>query len=337
VVKADGYGHGALPVARAALEAGADRLAVATLDEAISLREAGIAAPLHVFSETPSVSAGLLVEHRIIATVCTLPFAAALSAAAAAAGAVAQYHFKVDTGMNRIGVRAEDAGEFAASIGELPGLSMEGTFTHFATADVPGDWDFDQQLRRFRKSLDAMRAARVDPGIVHAANSAGTILHPEAHFDMVRCGVAIYGLHPAPATRGEIDLAPAMSVKAKVSFLKRIGMGEGVSYGFTFRAGSPTIVATLPLGYADGIHRAVSDAMTVLVGGTVCRQIGRICMDQLMVEIPSGLDVRVGDEAVIVGDQGGRRIVMDELADLAGTINYEQACSLGLRLGRRYL
>lgn len=337
VVKAGGYGHGAEGCARAAVAAGADRLGVATVDEALELREAGITEPLHLLAEAPVEAAGEIVENGLVPTVFTREFATALSAAAMRAATEVPFHLKVDTGMNRIGVRPEEAREFLLSLAGLTGLKLEGVFTHFATADVPGDWEFGTQVGHFDAALRSLRDNGIDPGIVHAANSPATILHPEAHYDMVRCGIAIYGLHPADASRDRVTLRPAMSVKARVAYVHRVPMGEGVSYGLTWRAASPTDVATLPLGYADGIHRVLSGEMRVLIGGVPCRQIGRVCMDQLMVEVPRGHEVRAGDEAVIVGSQGGEAIPLDELADLAGTINYELACAFAMRLERVFL
>lgn len=336
VVKADGYGHGALPVARAALRAGADRLGVATVQEAVSLREAGITAPLHVLSEPPTAAVGSVIEHDIIPTISSAPFAEALGEASVVSGVATRVHLKVDTGMNRIGIPASDAPAFAAALKRIEGLCLEGVFTHFATADVPGDWDFEAQLSRFREVVVRMRDEGVNPGIVHACNSAATILHPEAHFDMVRCGIALYGLHPSGSTYGRIDLRPAMTVSARVTLVKRIGMGEGVSYGLTWRAAAPSTIATLPLGYADGVHRVLSGNMEVLIGGVRCAQVGRVCMDQLMVEVPRGLKVSAGDAAVLVGTQDDISISMDELAASAHTINYEMACAFGMRLPRSY-
>ncbi len=337
VAKSDGYGHGAVHVVRAALAAGADRIGVATVDEALQLRGAGIDAPLHVLSEPPASSVDLLIDHDIIPTVTTREFALELGRRAAERRTSARFHLKVETGMNRIGVPAEEAPRFALGLKGVPGLEHEGTFTHFATADVPGDWDFDRQLERFTDCLAAMRTEGIDPGIAHAANSPATILHPESHFGMVRCGIAIYGLHPSESSYGVVDLAPAMSVKANVLLTKRVAMGEGVSYGLTYRAAAPTTIATLPLGYADGVHRVLSNEMEVLVGGQRARQVGRVCMDQLMFEVPRGRDVVRGEEVVLVGEQGGDRILMDEVAALAGTINYELACAFGMRLPRVYL
>jgi alanine racemase len=336
VVKADGYGHGAVRVARAALEGGADRLGVATVSEAVALRQAGFTVPVLLLSEPPETSIPLLLEHDLTPTVTTREFAVALGKWAAARGTNAAYHLKVDSGMNRIGVRAEDAAAFATSIADFPGLALEGTFTHFATADVAGDWEVERQFERFLSAVAEMRTDGVDPGIVHAANSPATILYPDTHLDMVRCGIAIYGLHPSPATRECIELVPALSVKARTTLVKRVGMGESVSYGFTWTAAAPTIVATLPLGYADGVHRAASNKMEVLAGGKRCRQVGRVCMDQLMFEVDRSVDLSRGDEVVLVGRQGGEHLVLDELAEAAQTINYEMACALGMRLERIY-
>ncbi len=334
VVKADGYGHGAEEVGRAALSSGADRLGVATVEEATRLRAAGILAPLQLLSEPPIAAASLVVEEALIPTVFTRATAVALSQAAERAGTSIPFHLKVDTGMNRIGVDAQDAAEFALSLQELSGLQLEGVFTHFAAAEVIGDWEFERQLERFQSALEALKANRVDPGIVHAANSAAAILHPESHFGMVRCGISVYGLHPGESTHSAIDLEPAMSVKARVVNVRRIGMGDGVSYGHTFRAAAPTTIATLPLGYADGVHRVLSNNMRVLIDGERCPQVGRVCMDMLMVEVPRGTEVRVGDEAVLVGRQAGQELRLDELAEAAGTINYEMACAFSMRLER---
>lgn len=337
VVKADGYGHGAEAVARTALAAGASRLGVATVEEACALREAGIAAPIQLMAEPPGESASLLVANDIIPAAYTPAFVQALDRAARRVGKVASFHLKVDSGMNRVGVRAEDAPVLAANLQLLDSVRLEGTFTHFATAEIPGDWDLANQLERFTEALGRMRAEGVNPGIVHAANTAATVLHPETHLDMVRCGIGIYGLHPADSTKSGVDLVPAMSVKARISFAKRIALGEGVSYGFAYRAVSPATVATLPLGYADGVHRALSDRMEVLIGGRRCRQVGRICMDQLMVEAPEGLTVRPGDEVILVGRQGSESLTLDDLAREAGTINYEMACSFSLRMPRHFV
>ncbi len=337
VVKADGYGHGAVQVARAALSARADRLGVATIDEGAELRGAGIEAPIQLLSEPPAMGAHAVVEHRLTPALYSRDFAIGLSRAATLSQRTVRFHLKIDSGMNRIGVKAEDAADFVESLRGLPGLEMEGVFTHFATADVPGDWEFERQLERFQAAVGEMRDRGMDPGIVHAANSPATILHPETHLDMVRCGIALYGLHPSPETATKVELRPAMSVKAKVSRVRRLAMGEGVSYGFTWHAPSPTTVATMPVGYADGFRRGLSNKARVLAGGVACRQVGRVCMDQFMFEVPRGVEVEAGDEVVLVGVQGTERVTLDEHAEACDTINYEIACGFGLRLERRYV
>src|SRR5450759_2521207 len=337
VVKADGYGHGAVEVARAALQARADRLGIATIDEGAELRAAGVESPIHLLSEPPAMGAQAVVEHRLTPALYSRDFAVALSRAATLTQRTVRFHLKVDSGMNRIGVKAEEAADFVESLRGLPGLEMEGVFTHFGTADVPGDWEFEHQLERFEAAIAQIRDRGMDPGIVHAANSPATILHPETHLDMVRCGIAIYGLLPSPECAAKVELRPAMSVKAKVSRVRRLAMGEGVSYGFTWHAPAPTTVATLPVGYADGYRRGLSNKARVLIGGVACRQVGRVCMDQFMVEVPRGLEVEAGDEAVLLGVQGSERVTADEQAELCDTINYEIACGFGLRLERRYM
>ena len=337
VVKADGYGHGASEVAQAALVAGADRLGVATVDEGVRLRKAGITAPVQILSEPPASATPLLVRYGLRPALYSPEFAAALSRAGVAAGSAVPFHLKVNTGMNRVGVDWADAGSFADSLRTLPGIALEGVFTHFATADIPGDWDFERQVERFASAVGDLRGRGMDPGIVHSANSPATILHPQTHLGMVRCGIALYGLHPCDATRDRIDLRPAMAIKTRVSQVRRVSMGEGVSYGLSWRAASPATIATLPLGYADGVRRGLSGAMRILLGGVECRQVGRICMDQFMVEIPRGVDVGMGDEAVLVGRQGECTLTVDEQAEHLGTINYEVACGYGARLARVYL
>lgn len=336
VVKADGYGHGAARAARAALAGGADHLGVATVAEAVELRDEGVSAPIQLLSEPPETTIPTLLDHGIVPTVTTREFAVQLGRAAVARGTVARYHLKIDSGMNRIGVRAEDAAAFARNLADFPGLALEGTFTHLATADVAGDWEVTSQLRRFENALAEMRTEGVNAGVIHAANSPATMMYPESHYDMVRCGIAIYGLQPSKDTARAMGLVPAMSVRARTTLVKRIGMGESVSYGFTWTAPAPTTVATLPLGYADGVHRVLSNSMEVLLGGKRCQQIGRVCMDQLMVEVPRDMSAARGDEVVIVGEQGGDHIPMETLAEKAGTINYELACAFGMRLERVY-
>ncbi len=343
VVKADAYGHGAEQVSRIALKAGADRLAVAMVAEGVKLRSVGIAAPILCLAEPPITSIPLLVDNRITPTVDTVDFAIALGEAADARGQVAPYHLAINTGMNRIGVMPVDAVPFLRAIDFHRGIQLEGVFTHFATADCPEEWDFRIQLRRFNETIDAIRAAGFNPGIVHAASSPATIRYPEARFDMVRYGISMYGLHSSDVTRSLIELRPAMSVKARVSFVKTPATGEGVSYGMHYRTPGGIQIATLPLGYGDGMARALSGRCHVLINGMRCNQVGNVCMDQMMVEIPGNSPlhphgpVEIGDEAVIIGRQGDGEIMLDEHADLLGTVTHEVAIHFGQRLQRFYV
>lgn len=345
VVKADGYGHGAVAVADAALKSGATSLAVATVDEGVKLRKAGFRCPIILLSETPISSIPTILEYRLTSTVTGIDFALALGEQADQAGIVAPYHLSVNTGMNRIGIHYTEVIEFLGAIGFHRGLKHEGTFTHFATADAPDDWDFKMQLRRFNEMLDAMQLANIDPGIVHAANSAAIIRFPQAHYDMVRLGIALYGLHPSKMTYGKIDLKPAMSVKARVSHVKEPALGEGVSYGLLYRSPGGVQIATIPIGYADGLNRALSDRMEILYKGTRVPQVGRICMDQCMFEVTPTRSlnryrpvprVEEGDEVIVIGSDGEDSITLDMMAERLGTINYELACGFGMRLPKIY-
>ena len=346
VIKADAYGHGAIPCARIMHAAGADQFAVATVDEGVALREGGITWPVVMLSEPPVESVPLLVEHDIMPTVYTEEFALAYGEAAAAAGKVGYYHLAVDTGMNRIGLRSNEVVDFRRAIDFHRGLVCAGTFTHFATADEPRNWDFELQVKRFKDAIGYLRDAGFDPGLVHCDNTPGTVLHPELHMDMARVGVGLYGMHPCDATRGLIDLEPVMSVRARVTRELYPSVGAGVSYGCTYRVPKQNVqVATIPIGYADGLSRTLSNRMKVLCHGMRCRQAGNICMDQCMFAIdvntnrsyhPSD-EVHYGDLVTIIGRDGDEEITVDEMAELRGTINYEVTCDFGLRLQKVYV
>ncbi|WP_455137019.1 alanine racemase [Thermophilibacter sp.] len=345
VVKADAYGHGAVPCAKVMHAAGASQFAVATVAEGVALREAGIEWPILVLSEPPVECVGTLVEHDLMPAVYTAEFALALGEAAASAGRVARYHLAVDTGMTRIGVRRQDAVELRRTIDFHRGLECAGTFTHFATADLPDDWDFALQLNRFRETVAALQGAGLETGLVHCDNTPGTILHPECHFDMCRVGIGLYGLHPADVTRGYVDLEPVMSVRGRVVRVLYPNVGDGVGYGLTYRVPKRNIqIATVPIGYADGLARELSNKMDVLVDGGRCRQVGNICMDQFMfaVDVNSARayrpsrPVEYGDVVTVLGADGDERIDADEMADLRHTINYEVVCDFGMRLEKIY-
>ena len=345
VVKADAYGHGAVPCAKTMHAAGASQFAVATVCEGVALREAGIEWPILILSEPPVDCVRTLVEYDLMPAVYTADFALALGEAAASAGRVARYHLALDTGMTRIGVRREDAVELRRTIDFHRGLECAGTFTHFATADVLDDWDFALQLNRFTEAIEALRGAGLDTGLVHCDNTPGTILHPECHFDMCRVGVGLYGLHPAETTFGQIDLEPVMSVRGRVVRVIYPNVGDGVGYGLTWRVPKKNIqVATVPIGYADGLARELSNQMDVLVDGARCRQVGNICMDQFMFAVDVNTTrsyrptrpVEYGDVVTILGADGKERITAEEMAGLRNTINYEVVCDFGMRLEKIY-
>lgn len=340
VVKADGYGHGAIRTAETALAAGAHGLAVALVQEGVALRRAGIEAPILLLSEQPLDQAGDIVAHGLIATAYSVPYIDALEAAARRRDVVGQeVHLKIDTGMNRVGVRPERAVELAGRIVACsPVLSLGGTYTHLACADDLESSFTEVQIRRFDDALAALRAAGVDPGWVHMANSAGVIGHPATHRDMVRVGIAMYGIPPDQSMLAHCRLLrPALSLKARVSFVKRVRAGEGVSYGQRHRFERETTVVTVPLGYADGVPRRLgSVGGKVLVGGRRCPIVGVVTMDQLMVDVGDA-DVAVGDEVVLLGSQGEHVVSPNAWAALLDTIGYEVVCSLSPRLPRRYL
>ncbi len=347
VVKANAYGHGAVRVAQACRAVGVDMFAVATVAEGIALRDGGITEPVLLLAQPPVTAVPDLVKYGLMPAVYDLEFAARLGEEALRHGTSTRYHLKVDTGMDRIGVPYGNVSDFMLVADRLGGLALDGVFTHFATADKLSDWDFALQFKRFRDTVQTLRDHGVEPGIVHCANTPATVLHPEAHFDMVRVGVGLYGLHPADSTRGSIKLEQAMSVRAKVTRVAEPAVGEGVGYGMTYRVARPGIqVCTIPLGYADGLSRVYSNRLDVLYEGRRFRQVGNICMDQCMFEVEPGLalatrqkvkPVEAGDEVTLVGRDGDEFISIEELAQKMGTINYEVACMFDMRLPKVYV
>lgn len=345
-VKADGYGHGAIECTKAMHSAGADQFAVATVAEGVELRQAGIEYPILMLNQAPETAIDTLVAYDIMPAVFTTEFALAYGERAAAAGKVGKYHMAIDTGMTRIGVLPDDAVEFRRFIDFHRGLSCAGTFTHFATADAIQDWDFKLQAKRFMDTVAALRDAGCDVGLVHCDNTPGTILHPELHNDMCRAGIGLYGLQPAETTAPRISLEPAMSVRTRITRAINPAVGEGVSYGLNYRVPTPHIqIATIPIGYADGLSRSLSGRMEVLVHGQRARQVGNICMDQCMFAVDTNpvrsyrraTPVAEGDLVTIIGEDGDECITADEMAQLRGTINYEVTCNFGMRMEKVYV
>lgn len=344
VVKANAYGHGAVQVARTALSAGAAQLAVATVNEGIQLRRAGIEAPILVLSEPPAASAPLLLHHDLMPSVYTSEFAIAYGEEADRHGRRAPFHLAVNTGMNRIGVRFDETLDFVRQIRFHRALDLVGTFTHFATADCAETLDFTMQLRRFKETVAALRMAGIDPGLVHCANSAAILRYPETHMDMARLGIAMYGFHPCSETRRYFDLRPAMGVHARITAVNTPPMSEGVSYGMNYRSTGSVKICAVPVGYADGYVRALSGRVSVVYDGHLCRQVGNICMDQCMFEVDlrshgthRRLDPHVGDEVLLVGAQNGAAVTIEDLCDVLGTIPHEVCCAFSLRMPKVYL
>jgi alanine racemase len=336
VVKANAYGHGVVPVARAALAAGASRLAVHRAIEGVELRRAGIEAPILVMGYTPPDGVELIVGWELTPTAITLEFAQVLSARAGAAGRAIPIHVKVDTGMSRFGLMPSEVLDYLLAVVRLPGLFLEGLFTHFATADSIDTTGAQAQLATFKDVLAAVRQAGYHPPVVHAANSAGAMHLPEAHFNAVRPGIALYGLQPSLEKLPPFEVCPALSLKSLVARVRRLPAGAGIGYGFTYITTRPTTVALVPVGYGDGYHRSLSNQGIVLVGGQRAPILGRVSMDQIVVDVSHIPGVQMDDEVVLVGRQGVEQIRAEEVARLAGTINYEITTSLLPRVARVY-
>ncbi len=329
VVKADAYGHGAVTAARAALGAGAERLAVALVEEGLALRAAGIDAPVLVLSEVDPGALGAAHAAALTPTVCS---PAGVAAAAAHPGWVV--HLKVDTGMHRMGCAPEQAPALAAAIA-VAGLRLGGTWTHCAVADEPDDPFTAVQLERFDAVLAAFAADGIDPGVRHAANSAAAIAHPAARYDLVRVGILGYGVAPSAELAGRVVLRPALRLRSEVSAVRCVDTGEGVSYGLRWRAPAPTTVVTVPIGYADGVRRDLGlRGGSVLLHGRRRPIVGVVTMDQLLVDA-GDLPVATGDEVVLLGGQGDEAITAVEVAGWLGTIPYEVLTSIGSRVPRR--
>jgi len=337
VVKANAYGHGVIPVSRAALGAGADSLAVAIPEEGIELRSAGFRVPILVLGLTLPQQASLFLDHDLTATVASIEGLQALHTAAINKESRVRVMIKLDTGMGRIGVRPEEAVFFAQQALSMSHIEVAGLFTHFATADE-ADVSFTlTQLERLNQTVAALRNAGIKLPVISAANSAATDAFPATHFDAVRPGIILYGLPPDPAMSMHLDLKPVMSLVTRIVFIKQVPAGTPVNYGCTYRTPAPTWLATLPIGYADGYSRHLSNKAEVLVRGIRRRVVGRICMDQAVIDLGPNCDAAVGDEVMLCGRQGQDEITLTELAVLAGTINYELACGISPRVPRVYI
>ena len=329
VVKADGYGHGAPESARAAMEGGATWLAVAAAEEALELRHGGIEGPMLVMGALTSDEAHALVQAGVDVVAWTMGFARSLSSGA-------RVHVKLDTGMGRLGTKdPEEARAIAAEAARRDDTELVGLMTHFATADERGDEHFPIQLARFTEFVERMRT-EYEGLVCHAANSAATLRDPASHFDMVRCGVGIYGLDPFQSDPADEGLEPALSLESWVAAVRRFEAGDTAGYGRRWEAGEPRWVATLPIGYGDGWRRALTNDCDVLIRGRRHPLAGTVSMDNVTVDLGADTDVEVGDAAVLIGAQDGERILCEEVARRLHTINYEVTCGLTQRVRREH-
>jgi len=334
MVKANGYGHGAAEISQTLIRAGADAFGVATLEEAVQLREAGIQAALIVLAGVFPAQLDTFVEYKLTPVVHDLISLKALDRESSRRQVELGVHLKIDTGMGRLGFLAAEADQWIAAIKQAESLHIQGVFSHFSHAEsVQGDYT-QKQLEIFKRVLGQLRSAGVIPDLVHLANSAATITLPAAYFDMVRPGLMLYGVYPSPNMKEQINLKPALSWKTKILQLKNVPSGTSVSYGQTYVTERESLIATLPMGYADGYPRFLSNRGEALVRGQRARIAGRVCMDLTMIDVTDIRNVRQGDEVVLLGRQGGAEISADEIAAWANTISYEILTSIGTRVPR---
>ncbi len=340
VVKADAYGHGAVPVVEAIEEKNlADYYGVAIIEEAVKLREAGVKKPILILGYTDQEQYELLVSYDITQTIFQYEMAEALSREALRQGRRARIHIKLDTGMTRIGFTdSAESIEEIKRIASLDNIDVEGIFSHFACADETDKTSAKKQLSRYRNFVDLLEKEELFIPIRHIANSAGIIELPETYFNMVRCGIATYGIYPSDeVNQAEVKLIPAMEIKSHIIFVKEVEPGVGVSYGSTYITGKKTKIATIPVGYADGYSRNLSNCGKVIIHGQLAPIIGRICMDQFMVDVTGIGDVRQGDTVTLLGRDGDALISAEELSAWSHSFAYELVCTVGTRIPREYL
>ena len=336
VIKADAYGHGAAEVEKA-IENNVDFLATATTDEAINLRSNGAKLPILVLGYTDKSRVADAINNEVRLSVYDLETAKEIDAEAEKLNKKAKIHIKVDTGMNRIGIPADEKGvELAKEFSKLPNLEIEGIYTHFFKADDENDSVTFTQFERFNKICDELKKEGIEIQIKHCSNSAATTRVKDANCDMVRLGISMYGLYPSEYVH-QLKLEPALSLKSHVTMVKTINAGESVGYGGKFVAEKPTKIATISIGYADGYNRRLSCKADVLINGKRAKLTGTVCMDQIMADVSDIDDVKTGDEVVLIGKQGQEEITLEELADIVGTINYELSCLITRRVPRYYL
>jgi alanine racemase len=336
IVKADAYGHGAIGVSQAALQAGASWLGVATIPEGIQLRNAGITSPIVILGATNSTDEiRAIAEYRLQPTICTPKQALVFHEILQEIGSHIAVHLKIDTGMSRLGTDWRSATEFVQLVASLPELEIESVYSHLATADDLDRSILNEQQQRFTTVIKALQDVGIYPRHLHLANTAGMLTDPDLHYDIVRPGLGIYGLYPAPHLKDEIDLHPAMQVNARISQIKEISAGTGISYGYSFVAPTDMKVATVAIGYADGVPRGLSNHIKVAVHGQTVAQVGTITMDQCLIDVTHVPAVSVGDPVTILGKEEGT--TADDWAKVLGTISWEILCGFKHRLPRLYV
>ncbi|RAL22106.1 alanine racemase [Thermoflavimicrobium daqui] len=337
-VKGNAYGHGATYVSQAAIEAGAHALGVAFVDEGIELRNAGIEAPILVLGFTPTYAIKEALKYRLSFTVYNEDHLYQIQENAKNLGLTANVHLKIDTGMGRLGILPEEIPDFLQVLLNMSHVRLEGVFTHFATADEKNKMYLNYQYNRFLEAIHDIKRSGIAKPIIHCANSAAAIEIPNRIFDMVRIGISLYGLYPSPEVdRQKIHLQPALTLKSKVIHLKQSPPGTGISYGKTYIARGDEWIAVVPIGYADGFSRHLSNRGFALVRGIKVPIVGRVCMDQLMLDVTKAMPVQIGDEVVLYGKQEDAEIHVDEVAKQLDTINYEVTSMLSRRIPRIYL
>lgn len=337
VVKADGYGHGAAAVASVALSAGATSLAVAFVEEGVDLRRAGITAPILLLGYTDPLQFSSLIDYNLTPTVFGYDTALQYSALATARGVTLPIHLKVDTGMGRVGLLPDEAVEVIARIYRLPGLQAIGFFTHLAAAEAADGIYTAEQIKLFNRIVESCCEKGITFKVTHAANSAASINCPGSRYNLMRLGLAMYGLYPsAELEKGPVKLRQALSFKSRVVLVKKMPPGSSISYGCTYRTPKEALIATIPVGYADGYSRLLSNKGQVLIRGQRAPVVGTICMDHLMADVTEIPGVRLHDEVVLYGRQGGEEVTVEEAAALIGTVNYELLCAVDKRVSRFY-
>ena len=339
VVKADAYGHGALDIVQVLLKSGVTDLAVALITEALEIIKSGINVPILILGFTPLTFAEDILNNNIEQTVYDLEYAKKLSEIAQEKNKTAKIHIAVDTGMGRIGFLPNEKGmEAVRQISKLPNINIEGIFTHFSTADETDKTYSMEQLAKFNKFVDDLENEGLKFNIKHASNSAGIMDLPEAHFNAVRPGIIMYGYYPSnEVIKERLDLKPALTLKTSVVHVKTLPKDMYISYGRKYKTDKERVIATLPIGYADGYTRALSNKGNVIVNGKLASIVGAVCMDQCMIDVTDVGTVKVGDEVILLGEHGNTRFNADDLAELLDTINYEIICMIGRRVPRVYI